>query len=84
MPHVLRSPGGFVWALKNYDADIISSIISQGFGSDIMMTNETTTADSHVLLTEPVHGTVEKHYREHQFRVETSTNPISLIFCWTR
>ncbi|RKP04845.1 isocitrate dehydrogenase [NADP] [Thamnocephalis sphaerospora] len=80
----LKSKGGFVWACKNYDGDVQSDILAQGFGSLGLMTSVLVTPDGRTLEAEAAHGTVTRHYREHQKGRETSTNPIASIFAWTR
>ncbi|KAJ1973319.1 Isocitrate dehydrogenase [NADP], mitochondrial precursor (Oxalosuccinate decarboxylase) [Dimargaris xerosporica] len=80
----LKSSGGFVWACKNYDGDVQSDILAQGFGSLGLMTSVLRTPDGKTLEAEAAHGTVTRHYREHQKGRETSTNPIASIFAWTR
>ena len=80
----LRSEGGFVWACKNYDGDVQSDSIAQGFGSLGLMTSVLTTADGKTVETEAAHGTVTRHYRDHQAGKQTSTNPIASIFAWTQ
>eukprot|EP00842_Homolaphlyctis_polyrhiza_P006883 jgi/Hompol1/784/HPOL_003855-RA len=80
----LKSSGGFVWACKNYDGDVQSDIIAQGFGSLGLMTSVLITPDGKTLESEAAHGTVTRHYREHQKGKETSTNSIASIFAWTR
>ncbi len=80
----IRSSGGFVWACKNYDGDIQSDMVAAGFGSLGLMTSMLLTPDSKTVLTEAAHGTITRHYREHQAGRETSTNPIALLFAWTR
>jgi len=81
---VIKSSGGFVWATKNYDGDVQSDILAQGFGSLGMMTSELLTPDGKVIESEAAHGTVTRHYREYQKGKETSTNPVASIFAWTR
>ncbi|RDB28151.1 Isocitrate dehydrogenase [NADP], mitochondrial [Hypsizygus marmoreus] len=81
---VIKSAGGFVWACKNYDGDVQSDILAQGFGSLGMMTSELLTPDGRVIESEAAHGTVTRHYREYQKGHETSTNPVASIFAWTR
>ncbi|TDL15900.1 isocitrate dehydrogenase [Rickenella mellea] len=81
---VVKSSGGFVWACKNYDGDVQSDILAQGFGSLGMMTSELVTPDGKTIEAEAAHGTVTRHYREHQKGKETSTNPVASIFAWTR
>lgn len=80
----IKSSGGFVWACKNYDGDVQSDILAQGFGSLGMMTSELITPDGEVIESEAAHGTVTRHYREYQKGNETSTNPVASIFAWTR
>jgi isocitrate dehydrogenase len=80
----IKSSGGFVWACKNYDGDVQSDILAQGFGSLGMMTSELITPDGEVVEAEAAHGTVTRHYREWQKGRETSTNPVASIFAWTR
>jgi isocitrate dehydrogenase len=79
----IKSNGGFVWACKNYDGDVQSDIVAQGFGSLGLMTSVLIAPDG-VIETEAAHGTVTRHYRMHQQGKETSTNPIASIFAWTR
>ena len=81
---MIKSQGGFVIAMKNYDGDVQSDIVAQGFGSLGLMTSSLTTPDGLTFETEAAHGTVTRHYREHQKGKETSTNPIASIFAWTR
>ncbi|KAA1471985.1 isocitrate dehydrogenase [Dentipellis sp. KUC8613] len=80
----IKSSGGFVWATKNYDGDVQSDILAQGFGSLGMMTSELITPDGKTIESEAAHGTVTRHYREYQKGNETSTNPVASIFAWTR
>ncbi len=80
----LKWSGRFVWACKNYDGDVQSDIVAQGFGSLGLMTSVLLTPDGSVVEAEAAHGTVTRHYREHQKGRETSTNPIASIFAWTR
>src|ERR1700735_3561064 len=80
----IKSSGGFVWACKNYDGDVQSDILAQGFGSLGMMTSELITPDGQIIESEAAHGTVTRHYREWQKGKETSTNPVASIFAWTR
>ena len=80
----IKSSGGFVWACKNYDGDVQSDILAQGFGSLGMMTSELITPDGKTVESEAAHGTVTRHYREWQKGKETSTNPVASIFAWTR
>lgn len=80
----LKSDGGFVWACKNYDGDVQSDTVAQGFGSLGLMTSVLLTPDGKTVETEAAHGTVTRHYRQHQQGKETSTNPIASIFAWTQ
>ncbi|HYZ16525.1 MAG TPA: NADP-dependent isocitrate dehydrogenase [Candidatus Acidoferrum sp.] len=80
----LKWSGAFVWACKNYDGDVQSDTIAQGFGSLGLMTSVLMTPDGKTIEAEAAHGTVTRHYREHQKGRETSTNPIASIFAWTR
>jgi len=80
----IKSKGGFVWACKNYDGDVQSDIVAQGFGSLGLMTSVLLTPDGQTVEAEAAHGTVTRHYREHQKGNPTSTNPIASIFAWTR
>jgi isocitrate dehydrogenase len=80
----LKWSGGYVWACKNYDGDVQSDTIAQGFGSLGLMTSVLMTPDGKVVEAEAAHGTVTRHYREHQKGKETSTNSIASIFAWTR
>jgi isocitrate dehydrogenase len=80
----LKWSGNFVWACKNYDGDVQSDTVAQGFGSLGLMTSVLLTPDGKVVEAEAAHGTVTRHYREHQKGKATSTNPIASIFAWTR
>ncbi len=80
----LKWEGAFVWACKNYDGDVQSDTVAQGFGSLGLMTSVLMTADGKTVEAEAAHGTVTRHYRMHQQGKETSTNPIASIFAWTR
>ena len=80
----LKWSGGYVWACKNYDGDVQSDVVAQGFGSLGLMTSVLMTPDGKVVEAEAAHGTVTRHYREHQKGKETSTNSIASIFAWTR
>jgi isocitrate dehydrogenase len=80
----LRRPGGYVWACKNYDGDVQSDSVAQGFGSLGLMTSVLMTPDGRTVEAEAAHGTVTRHYRHHQQGRPTSTNPIATIFAWTR
>ncbi|MCK9493954.1 MAG: NADP-dependent isocitrate dehydrogenase [Dehalococcoidia bacterium] len=81
---VLKWNGGIVWAAKNYDGDVQSDIVAQGFGSLGMMSSVLMTPDGDTVEAEAAHGTVTRHYRQHQAGQETSTNPVASIFAWTR
>ena len=80
----LKWSGGFVWACKNYDGDVQSDTVAQGFGSLGLMTSVLLSPDGKTVEAEAAHGTVTRHYREHQKGKETSTNPIASIYAWTR
>ena len=80
----LKWSGGYVWACKNYDGDVQSDIVAQGFGSLGLMTSVLMTPDGKIVEAEAAHGTVTRHYRQHQAGKETSTNSIASIFAWTR
>jgi isocitrate dehydrogenase len=80
----LKWNGGYVWACKNYDGDVQSDTIAQGFGSLGLMTSVLLSPDGKTIESEAAHGTVTRHYRQHQQGKETSTNPIASIFAWTR
>ena len=80
----LKWEGGYVWACKNYDGDVQSDIVAQGFGSLGLMTSVLMTPDGRTVEAEAAHGTVTRHYRQHQQGKPTSTNPIASIFAWTR
>jgi len=80
----LKWNGGFVWACKNYDGDVQSDTVAQGFGSLGLMSSVLVTPDGKTVEAEAAHGTVTRHYRQHQQGKETSTNPIASIFAWTR
>jgi isocitrate dehydrogenase len=80
----LKWSGGYVWACKNYDGDVQSDTVAQGYGSLGLMTSVLTTPDGKVVEAEAAHGTVTRHYREHQKGKETSTNSVASIFAWTR
>lgn len=81
--YMIKSEGGFVWACKNYDGDVQSDCLAQGYGSLGLMTS-VLLAEGDVVEAEAAHGTVTRHYREHQKGNETSTNSIASIFAWTR
>jgi isocitrate dehydrogenase len=80
----LKWEGGYVWACKNYDGDVQSDTVAQGFGSLGLMTSVLMSADGKTVEAEAAHGTVTRHYRQHQQGQPTSTNPIASIFAWTR
>lgn len=80
----MKWEGGYVWACKNYDGDVQSDTVAQGFGSLGLMTSVLSTPDGRVVEAEAAHGTVTRHYRQHQAGKPTSTNPIASIFAWTR
>ena len=80
----MKWSGGFVWACKNYDGDVQSDTVAQGFGSLGMMSSVLVTPDGRTVEAEAAHGTVTRHYRQHQQGKETSTNPIASIFAWTQ
>jgi isocitrate dehydrogenase len=81
--YAMKSKGGFVWACKNYDGDVQSDSVAQGFGSLGLMTSVLMTEDGKTIEAEAAHGTVTRHYRLHQQGKETSTNPIASIFAWS-
>jgi len=81
---VIKGDGGIVWACKNYDGDVESDVVAQGFGSLGLMTSVLMTPDGRTVEAEAAHGTVTRHYRMHQQGKATSTNPIASIFAWTR
>lgn len=80
----LRLEGGYLWACKNYDGDVFSDVVAQGFGSLGLMTSVLITADGKTVETEAAHGTVTNHFRRYQNGEATSTNPMASIFAWTR
>jgi isocitrate dehydrogenase len=80
----MKWSGGYVWACKNYDGDVQSDVVAQGFGSLGMMSSVLMTPDGKVVESEAAHGTVTRHYRQHQQGKETSTNSVASIFAWTR
>jgi len=82
--YAIKSDGGFLWACKNYDGDVQSDIVAQGFGSLGLMTSVLMTEDGKTVETEAAHGTVTRHYRQHQQGKPTSTNPIASIFAWSQ
>ena len=79
----LKWSGGYVWACKNYDGDVQSDTVAQGFGSLGLMTSVLMTPDGKIVESEAAHGTVTRHFRRHQAGQPTSTNPIASIFAWT-
>ena len=81
---LIKWTGGFLWACKNYDGDVMSDLVAQGFGSLGLMTSVLQSPDGEIIETEAAHGTVTSHFRQHQNGLETSTNPIASIFAWTR
>ncbi len=81
---LIKWTGGFLWACKNYDGDVMSDLVAQGFGSLGLMTSVLQSPDGEIIETEAAHGTVTSHFRQHQKGLETSTNPIASIFAWTR
>ena len=80
----MKWSGGFVWACKNYDGDVQSDTVAQGFGSLGLITSTLVTPDGEIMEAEAAHGTVTRHFRQHQQGNETSTNPLASIFAWTR
>jgi isocitrate dehydrogenase len=82
--YAIKSSGGFVWACKNYDGDVQSDIVAQGYGSLGLMTSVLLTPDGSTVEAEAAHGTVTRHYHQYKAGKETSTNPIASIFAWTR
>jgi isocitrate dehydrogenase len=82
--YAMKSEGGFVWACKNYDGDVQSDSVAQGYGSLGLMTSVLISPDGKTVESEAAHGTVTRHFRMHQQGKETSTNPIASIFAWTR
>ncbi len=82
--YAVKSNGGFVWACKNYDGDVQSDVVAQGFGSLGLMTSVLLTPDGQIVEAEAAHGTVTRHYRQYQKGEATSTNPIASIFAWTQ
>jgi isocitrate dehydrogenase len=80
----MKWSGGYVWACKNYDGDVQSDVVAQGFGSLGLMSSVLMTPDGKIVESEAAHGTVTRHYRQHQKGQETSTNSVASIFAWTR
>jgi isocitrate dehydrogenase len=81
---VLKSSGSFIWACKNYDGDVQSDSVAQGYGSLGLMTSVLITPDGEILESEAAHGTITRHFRQHQKGNPTSSNPIASIFAWSR
>ncbi len=81
---LMKWSGGFLWACKNYDGDVMSDLVAQGFGSLGLMSSVLQSPDGKILKTEAAHGTVTSHYRQHQNGIQTSTNPIASIFAWSK
>ena len=81
---LMKWSGGFVWACKNYDGDVMSDLVAQGFGSLGLMSSVLQSPDGQILKTEAAHGTVTSHFRQHQKGKETSTNPVASIFAWSK
>ena len=81
---LMKWSGGFVWACKNYDGDVMSDLVAQGFGSLGLMSSILLSPNGKIIETEVTHGTVTSHFRQHQSGKLTSTNPIASIFAWTR
>jgi len=79
----MKWTGGYVWACKNYDGDVQSELVAQGYGSPGLMTSVLMTPDGKTVEAEAAHGTVTRHYRQHQAGKETSTNSVASIFAWT-
>jgi len=82
--YMLKSNGGFAWACKNDDGDVQSDVVAQGYGSLGLMTSVLICPDGKTVEAEAAHGTVTRHFRDHQAGKETSTNPVASIFAWTR
>jgi len=80
----MKWSGGYVWACKNYDGDVQSDVVAQGYGSLGLMTSVLMTPDGKVVESEAAHGTVTRHYRQHQKGEQTSTNSVASIYAWTR
>ncbi len=81
---IMKWSGGFIWACKNYDGDVMSDLVAQGYGSLGLMTSILQSPDGKVIETEAAHGTITSHYKQFKNGIETSTNPIASIFAWTR
>ena len=81
---LMKWSGGYLWACKNYDGDVMSDLVAQGYGSLGLMSSILQSPDGKIIETEAAHGTVTSHYRQHQAGKNTSTNPIASIFAWTR
>lgn len=82
--YAIKSDGGFLWACKNYDGDVQSDIVAQGFGSLGLMTSVLVCPDGETFESEAAHGTVTRHFREHQKGRPTSTNSVASIYAWIR
>ena len=80
---LLKWSGGYLWACKNYDGDVMSDLVAQGYGSLGLMNSLLQRPDGKVVETEAAHGTITSHFRQHQNGIETSTNPLASIFAWT-
>ena len=80
----MKWSGGFLWACKNYDGDVMSDLVAQGYGSLGLMTSVLKSPDGRILETEAAHGTVTSHYKQHIKGLNTSTNPIASIFAWSK
>ena len=81
---LMKWSGGFLWACKNYDGDVMSDLVAQGYGSLGLMTSVLLSPDGKILETEAAHGTITSHYLQHKNGLDTSTNPIASIFAWSR
>ena len=81
---LMKWSGGFVWACKNYDGDVMSDLVAQGFGSLGLMSSVLQSPDGKIVETEAAHGTITSHFRQHQNGKETSTNPVASIFAWSK
>ena len=81
---LMKWSGGFLWACKNYDGDVMSDLVAQGYGSLGLMTSILQSPDGKFLETEAAHGTVTSHYLQHKNGLDTSTNPVASIFAWSK
>ena len=81
---LMKWSGGFIWACKNYDGDVMSDLVAQGYGSLGLMTSVLQSPDGKIIETEAAHGTITSHYKQFKNGIQTSTNPIASIFAWTR